>query len=64
MLELPAIIKMNIAHYDALLKLKPELIQRARIEQLLAEAQIALVEATHFSARKPPGGPPVSHMGE
>jgi hypothetical protein len=43
MSELPQIIKMNIAHYEALLKLDTTTEQRARIEVLRTEAKTALL---------------------
>lgn len=58
MLEIPVIIKMNIAHYDALLKLNARPEQRAIIEQLLAEAQIALVQATQLPEQQALGEKP------
>jgi hypothetical protein len=45
MTESPTIIRLNIAHYEALLKLKRFSKQRGRIEQMLAEARAALSEA-------------------
>ncbi len=45
MTESPKIIKMNIAHYEALLKLNMVAGRRATIEGLLAETRSALAEA-------------------
>lgn len=42
MIEAPAIIRMNIAHYEALLKTDRTPEQRASIKRMLAEAKVAL----------------------
>lgn len=44
MIEAPAIIRMNIVHYEALLKLDRFSERRADIERMLAEARIALAK--------------------
>ncbi len=46
MQEEPIIIRMNIAHYGALLKLELSAEKRAVVERLLAEAQVNLRLAT------------------
>ena len=51
MTELPSIIKMNIAHYEALLKTEHTPEQRAKIERLLAEAKAALAESVRLKKR-------------
>ena len=45
MVEKPYLIRMNIAHYKALLKLDLDESKRAAIEQLLAETEQALAAA-------------------
>ena len=46
MKEEPIIIRMNIAHYGALLKLELSAENRAIVERLLAEAHASLVLVT------------------
>ncbi len=46
MREEPVIIRMNIAHYGALLKLELSAEKRSVVERLLAEAHANLVAAT------------------
>ncbi len=43
--ESPIILQMNIAHYEALLKVVQPAAQRDVIERLLVEAKTALAEA-------------------
>jgi len=45
MIEEPCIIQMNIDRYRALLRDSPTVAQRARIEGLIAEANVQLTEA-------------------
>ncbi len=54
MTELPLIIKMNIAHYEAMLKRNISADKRAQVNGLLAEAKIALVQARHTNNHEPP----------
>ncbi|MGA3000290.1 MAG: hypothetical protein ABSE20_01055 [Acetobacteraceae bacterium] len=51
MLEEPCIIQMNIDRYRAMLRGQLAARQRARIEQLLAEANSQLAEAIRQLAR-------------
>jgi hypothetical protein len=51
MLEDPYITQMNIDRYTAMLKLHPADESRARIEQLLVEANCQLAEAIRPLAR-------------
>jgi len=48
MIELPEIIRMNIAHYEALLRTDCTPEKRANIEQMLAEAKCALTSAARL----------------
>jgi len=50
MIEAPIIIRMNIAHYLAMLRLAMSDERRSAIEQLLAEAQNNLALATLTAA--------------
>jgi len=54
--EEPIIIRMNIAHYGALLKLELSLEKRSLVERLLAEAHdnlvLASIERNHDTARR------------
>lgn len=50
--ELPSIIKMNIAHYKAMLKTERTPQQRADIGRMLAEAQAALAESRSSEAKR------------
>ena len=45
MIESPIIIQMNIARYQALLKLDLDNVKRPTVERLLAEAKAALASA-------------------
>ena len=56
MTENPQIIQMNIAHYQALLKLDMGDEKRAVIQRLLAKACEDLAEATADGMRLRPGG--------
>ena len=58
MTENPVIIRMNIAHYRALLKLDMDDLRRRTIERLLAEANGDLVLAREQAEASPPGGAP------
>jgi hypothetical protein len=51
MIEEPCIIQMNIDRYRAMLNLRPDDEQRARIEQLLAEANRQFASAARRLAR-------------
>jgi hypothetical protein len=51
MLEEPCIIQMDIDRYRAILKHSLGREQRARVEQLLAEANCQFVEAVHLLTR-------------
>lgn len=53
MSELPIIIKMNISHYEAMLKTDRTPEQRANIERMLTEAKAALASATRQSRPRP-----------
>ena len=54
MTELPLIIKMNISHYEAMLKLNISDDKRTQVNGLLAEAKIALASAGHSKYRQSP----------
>ena len=51
MAELSSIIKMNIAHYEALLKLRSAAPNFNMIERLLVEARVALAETQEVQRR-------------
>lgn len=55
MMENPVIIRMNIAHYRALLKLDMDDLRRRTIERLLAEAHGDLLLAREETYGPPPG---------
>ena len=52
MTEEPIIIRMNIAHYGAMLKLDLDHQQRSTVKRLLTEAEEDLVLATNLNIRQ------------
>jgi hypothetical protein len=56
MMEDPAIIQMNIARYQAMLKREMDVEERLIVQRLLADAEANLVLATDFKAQQNQSG--------